>query len=324
MADVVTFGEGMLRLSPPGHQRFEQARALETWSAGAELNVAVGLARLGTSAAWVSRLPLNPLGRLVAGAARAAGVDVTGVRWSEGGRLGLYFVEVGSPPRPSTAFYDRAGSAFATLEAAEFDWPELLHGARVFHTTGITAALSEGCASAAAEALAAARAAGCRTSYDVNFRARLDAPDRWRERAEQVAGDVDILLASAEDAAAVFGVRGEPVDVADELRTLLGVGSVVVSSRLRENGLQRRISAAAGEEFESVLSPPFAAVDPVGGGDAFCAGLLHGLLEGGIRRGLELGAAAAALKQSIPGDVPLLDREEVETLVAGDTVGMSR
>ena len=324
MSEVVTFGEAMLRLSPPGHQRLEHARTLEVWPAGAELNVAVGLARLGTSTAWVSRLPENPLGRLVAAHARSAGVDVDRVLWSDAERLGLYFVEVGAPPRPSAAHYDRAGSAFATLDPDAFDWPALLAGARAFHTSGITAALSEACARATLDALAAARAAGCHTSYDLNFRSRLAPPERWRERAEAVAGSVDLVLTSTEDAERVFGARGEPGEIAEELRHRLGVERVVLSWRVAENGRQRRLSVATGIDLETVASPPFHTVDPVGGGDAFCAGFLHGFLHDGLRRGLELGGAAAALKQSIPGDAPLLDADEVAGLLTHATPSMAR
>src|SRR5919204_4032446 len=160
MAAAVTFGEAMLRLSPPGRRRLEQSQQLDVWPAGAELNVAVGLARLGTPAAWVSRLPRNPLGRLVVAHARAHGVDTSRVVWADDGRLGLYFVEVAAPPRQSGALYDRAGSSFVSLQADELDWPTLLRGARLFHTSGITCALAPACAPAAAQRLKAARAAG--------------------------------------------------------------------------------------------------------------------------------------------------------------------
>ncbi|MGB2952203.1 MAG: sugar kinase [Gaiellaceae bacterium] len=325
-ATVVTFGEAMLRLSPAGRRRLEQVQLLEVWPAGAELNVAVGLARLGTPSAWVSRLPRNALGQLVASQARSHGVDTSRVRWDDGGRLGLYFVEVAAAPRASAALYDRSGSSFARLEPDGFDWPTLLAGARLFHTSGITPALSEECARATTEALAAARAAGCTTSYDLNFRAKLTTPELARDFLGSVAGSVDVLLASAADATSVFGAEGTPLDVGTELRGHLGVPRVVVSARVAgEAGTQARVSVSVGDEVDTVTSPAFGSVDPVGGGDAFCAGFLHGLLEEGARRGLELGGAMAALKQSIPGDFPLVGPEEVEQLLAGtDGVRMTR
>src|SRR3954452_16294058 len=146
----------MLRLTPPGLQRLEQASALDLWIAGAELNVAVALARLGEPVTWVSRLPDNPLGRYVHAHARANGVGTAGVEWAADARLGLLFVEGGQRPRATASLYDRAGSAFATLAPAAFEWPALLDGARALHTSGITPALSPACEQATADALAAA------------------------------------------------------------------------------------------------------------------------------------------------------------------------
>jgi 2-dehydro-3-deoxygluconokinase len=317
--DVVTFGEAMLRLTPPGHRRFEQASALELWVAGAELNVAVALARLGRSAAWVSRLPANALGRRVAGHARASGVDTDGVVWCSDGRLGLMFVEVGSAPRPSATLYDRAGSAFADLDPDEFDWGARLAGAGAFHTSGITPALSDACARATTEALAAARAAGCHTSFDLNFRARLSTADDARGLLESLAPTIDTLIASSGEVEAVFGLGGEPGELAAQLRELLGIERVVVSTRLAAGDhAQRRWSASVdGDASHEADSPAFGTVDPLGGGDAFSAGFLSGLLDGGPARGLEVGGAIAALKQSIPGDFAILEREEVEDLLNG-------
>ena len=322
MAAVVTFGEAMLRFSPPGRRRLEQAAALEVWPAGAELNAAVGLARLGTSVAWVSRLPRNALGRCVEMHARAHGVDTSRVRWSDDARLGLYFLELADAPRTSAALYDRKGSAFATLEPGELDWPALLAGARAFHVSGITPALSDACAQATADALAAARAVGCHTSYDLNFRARLASAEHSRALLEDVLDSVDTVLASAGDAAALFDVRGD--GAAERLRDLLGVETVVLSRRIARNGRQRRLSVLAGVTSESAVSPEYTIVDPLGGGDAFCAGFLHGLLEDGPRRGLEIGVAIAALKHSIPGDAAIVEPAEVERLVAGETARLSR
>ncbi|HXV34594.1 MAG TPA: sugar kinase, partial [Gaiellaceae bacterium] len=219
---MVTFGEAMLRLSPPGRSRLEQARTLEVWPAGAELNVAVGLAKLGLDVAWVSRLPRNPLGEIVLAHARSFGIDVAGVLRADDERLGLYFVEISEPPLASRALYDRAASAFARLDPEELDWPALLAGADAFHVTGITSALSDACARAASDALRAARAAGAATSYDLNLRTRLAPPERWRERLEADAAAVDTLVCSVEDAAAVLGLEGEPAEVAADARDLIG------------------------------------------------------------------------------------------------------
>ena len=318
MADVVTFGEAMIRLTPPGMQRLEQANALDLWVAGAELNVAVGIARLGGSAAWVSRLPDNPLGRRVAAHARANGVDTAHVRWTGEGRLGLFFVEVGQTPRPSATLYDRADSAFASLEPSEFAWPQLVRGAKALHTSGITPALSSGCAKAAAEAVAAARAAGCHTSYDLNFRARLTTPADARRCVEQLAPGIDTLIASIGEVNALFGFTGEPAEVATRLRAEVGVERVVVSTRVTcGDGIQVRRSAFSDDEVVELESPPFVTVDPLGGGDAFTAGFLFGMLARGPRHGLEIAGAVAALKQSIPGDFAIVAPDDVEHVLAG-------
>jgi 2-dehydro-3-deoxygluconokinase len=315
---VVTFGEAMIRLSPPGLQRLEQANVFDLWIAGAELNVAVALARLGEPVGWVSRLPDNPLGRRVLAHARANGVATSAIQWTAQGRLGLMFVEVGQRPRPSATVYDRAGSAFAALDADDFNWPVLLAGARAFHTSGITPALAPDCRRATEDALRAASAAGCHTSFDLNYRARLTAPAEARATVEALATHIDTLIASAGEVEAVFGLRGEPAELAAAVRAELGVPRVVVSGRLDVGyDAQARRSACADGEVVQLDSATFRTVDPLGGGDAFSAGFLSGLLADGPRRGLELGGAIAALKQSIPGDFAIVDADEVELLVNG-------
>lgn len=308
----------MLRLSPPGRMRLEQARTLELWPAGSELNVAVGLARLGSEAAWVSVVPRGALGEIVVAHARSFGVDVSGVLRADG-RLGLYFAELAEPPLPSRALYDRAGTAFAGLDPRAFDWPALLAGAAAFHVSGITAALGDACARAAADALAAARAAGCHTSYDLNLRTLLAPPERWRERVEAVAGSLDTLLCSLDDAGAVFGLRGEPAEVAGTLREQLRIERAVVSRRVPAGGGLRRETVAVGSgRTVGAASPPFRAAEPIGAGDAFAAGFLHGVLAEGVERGLELGGAMAAVKQAVPGDAPVVGPEELELALEGE------
>lgn len=318
MHEVVTFGEAMIRLSPPGRQRIEQAVAFESHVAGAELNVAVAVTRLGHTAAWVSRLPDNPLGRMIAQRAAAYGVETTEIIWASEGRLGLFFLEVGVPPRPSAIIYDRAGSAFAHLSPREVDWERLLRGTRVFHTTGITPAVSEGCAAITREALAAARRSGCLVTFDLNYRSLLWSAEAAHAGISQLLPCVDVLVGSLDDARAIFGLEGSASQVAEELRRQLSVATVVVSQRLTaSDGRQVRHTVAVGEGHHEAVSPEFETVDPVGGGDALCAGLITGLLEGSLERGLQYGAALAALKQTIPGDLALVSRAEVEELVAG-------
>jgi 2-dehydro-3-deoxygluconokinase len=310
MAGVVTFGEAMLRLSPHGRLRIEQAAALDVWPAGSELNVAIGLARLGTPAAWVSLLPRNPLADRVIAHARASGVDTSRVVQVDGERLGLYFVEVAEPPRTTTAWYDRAASAFARLDPRALDWRSLLSGARAFHTTGITPVLSDSCAEAVADALEAARAAGLHTSYDVNLRRQLAPAERARELLERFAPSLDVVLCSADDARALYGEAD-----GDGLRRHLAVGLLVLAE-LDDDG--RTWTAFGDGAAESASAPLVRPVDPIGAGDAFAAGFLHRHLAGApVAEALAWGRAAATLKLTVPGDAPLLDRAEVAACAAG-------
>src|SRR4051812_38365713 len=205
--DVITFGEAMVRLAPAGHRRLEQAYSLDIEVGGAELNTAVGLARLGRSSAWVSRLTDNPLGRLVANRAREAGV-VPQVLFTVQDRVGVYFLEHGAAPRPTGIVYDRADSAMARLEPGAIDWPAVVAGANWFYVTGITAALSASAAAATLEALRAARAAGLTTCLDPNYRSKLWTVDEARAWLTEAIGSVDVLVTNPEDAERFFGVPG--------------------------------------------------------------------------------------------------------------------
>src|SRR5215813_1495541 len=171
--DVVAFGEAMIRLAPPGFRRLEQAQTLDVQVGGAELNTAVAIARLGRSAAWVSRLTRNPLGRVIANRARDAGVSTDHVVWTDDDRVGVYFLEFGAAPRASSVLYDRKGAAIANIRPGMVPWSQVFDKARWFHVTGITPALSHSAAETTREALQAARIAGLRTSIDLNHRVKL-------------------------------------------------------------------------------------------------------------------------------------------------------
>src|SRR5262245_47374180 len=209
MYEVITFGEAMLRLSPPNFRRLEQARGLDVQVGGAELNTAVALARLGRKSAWVSRLTNNPLGRLVANQAREAGVATEHVLWTDDDRVGLYFLEFGAAPRASSVLYDRKGAAIANVRPRMIDWPAIFHGAKWFHVTGITPALAPGAAEATREAVQAARSAGVSVSIDLNYRAKLWSPDaagRWMADCLPIC---DVLITTEEDTEKVLGITGK-------------------------------------------------------------------------------------------------------------------
>src|SRR5262245_53631818 len=161
--EVVTFGEAMIRLSPPNFMRFEQTNSLDLKVGGAELNTAVGLARLGHTAAWVSRLTNNPLGRLIANHAREAGVSSEHIVWTNEDRVGVYFLEFGAAPRASSVIYDRKGAAIANIKPGMVPWSKVFAGAKWYHVTGITPGLSATAAEVTKESLVAAKAAGLQT-----------------------------------------------------------------------------------------------------------------------------------------------------------------
>jgi 2-dehydro-3-deoxygluconokinase len=327
MSDVIAFGEVMIRLAPPHFQRLEQARSLDLEIGGAELNTAVGLVRLGRSAAWVSRLPDNPLGRLVGNRVREAGVCDWHVRYEADGRCGLYFLEFGAAPRASSILYDRADSSISRVAPGMFDWPTVFSGARWFHVTGITAALSPGAAETVAEAMNAARTAGLMVSVDLNYRAKL-----WsREAAARVMGSLlplcDVLMASESDAEHLFGITGgEFAAVAEALAGRFGVKVVVGTRREAPLVWWNRLAAVGWSAGLMYESPWYEVeiVDRLGAGDALAAGVIHGLLDGDLRKGIDYGAALAAIKHTIPGDLPWVTVEEVEAVLAGQGLRVRR
>jgi 2-dehydro-3-deoxygluconokinase len=327
MVDVITFGEVMVRLSPPHFQRLEQARSLDVEIGGAEFNTAAGLARLGRSVAWVSRLPANPLGRLVANRVREIGVSDQFVQFADDGRCGLYFLEFGAAPRASSILYDRADSAIARIHSGLFDWTKILSAAKWFHVTGITVALSAGAAEVVAEAMAAARAAGVTVSVDLNYRAKL-----WSiEQAARVMGQLlplcDVLIASEADAEHLFGITGDDfTEVARGLVEKFGVTTVVGTRREADLVWKNRFAAVAYSAGQTYESPWYEVeiVDRLGAGDALAAGLIHGLLDGDLKKGVAYGAAMGALKHTIPGDLPWISTDEVEAVLQGQGLRVRR
>jgi 2-dehydro-3-deoxygluconokinase len=327
MPEVIAFGEVMVRLAPPHFQRLEQARSLDVEIGGAEFNTAAGLARLGRSTAWVSRLPDNPLGRLVANRVREIGVSTEFVQYDPDARCGLYFLEFGASPRASSILYDRKDSAIARVARGTFDWKSIFAGAKWFHVTGITAALSAGSAEAVEEAMRAARSLGVTVSVDLNYRSKL-----WnRQRAAEVMGTLlpscDVLIASEADAEFLFGITGSDfTEVAGGLVEKFGVKTVVGTRREADLVWRNRFAAvgySAGQTYESAWYE-VEIVDRLGAGDALASGLIHGLLDGDLRKGLDYGAAMGALKHTITGDIPWIATEEVEAVLQGHGLRVRR
>jgi 2-dehydro-3-deoxygluconokinase len=327
MADVITFGEAMIRLSPPNFRRLEQARSLDVQVGGAELNTAVALARLGRSSAWVSRLTDNPLGRLIANHAREAGVATDHLVWTKDDRVGVYYLELGAAPRASSVLYDRKGSAIAAIRPGMVDWTKVFGGACWFHVTGITPALSATAAEATREALAAARGAGLGTSIDLNYRVKLWTPEQAGRCMSELMQLCDYLVTTEEDIERVFGITGKDYEEA-AARTAARFPLKAVAITLRDNPLVWKNSwtAMVWQDSKVLRTRTYEVeiVDRLGAGDSFAAGLIHGLLDGDVQKGLDWGVATSALKHSIPGDFAWVTRAEVEALLQGGGMRISR
>ena len=331
MTDIVTFGETMIRLSPPDHLRIEQTTSLNLSAGGAELSVAAGVARLGLKSAWVSRLPDNPLGRLIGNKGREFGVDVSHVLWADNERVGLYFVEYGAEPRPTRVYYDRKESAFAHIQPGMLDWEKIFCGVRLFHVGGITPALSTSAFEAQKEAMITARKAGCLVSYDVNYRAALWTIEEARKAQLAMMKYVDILITSLPDQPNVTellsGLEGkEPEDVACKVAEKFGFKSVLVTMRKSLSAQRASLTSLAFAENEIYTDRLYEVqtVDPLGGGDACVAGFLTGYLEGDIQHAVRLGNAFSALTQTSPTDMPWPTRAEVEALIVDGGSSMKR
>ncbi len=325
--DIITFGEAMLRLSPPNFHRLEQAHSLDLKVGGAELNTAVGLARLGRSAAWVSRLTDNPMGRLIANRAREAGVATDRVVWTKDDRVGVYFLEFGAAPRASSVVYDRKGAAIANVKPGMFPWPQIFAGVKWFHTTGITPALSTSAAETTREALQAAKVAGVTTSIDLNYRVKLWTTAQAGQWMSEFMPFCDVLITTEEDAEKVFGITGKDFEeVAAKTADKFKLKTVAIT--LRENPLvwKNTWSAIAWHagKIHKTKTYEVEIVDRLGAGDSFAAGFIHASLDGDVQRALDFGTAASAIKHSIPGDFNWVTREEVETLLKGGGLRISR
>ena len=331
MTDIVTFGEAMIRLSPPDHLRIEQTASLNLSAGGAELTVAAGVARLGLGSAWVSRLPDNPLGRLIANKGREFGVDVSHVLWADDERVGLYFVEYGAEPRPTRVFYDRVDSAFAHIQPGMVNWEKVFRGVRLFHVGGITPVLSVSAFEAQKEAMIAARKAGCLISYDINYRVALWSIEDARKAQLPLMEYVDILVTSLPDQPKVTellsGLEGnDPAEVARQIAKKFSFRTVLVTMRKSLSAQRASLTSLAFAENKIYTDRRYEVetVDQLGGGDACVAGFLTGYLEGDVQHAVRLGNALSALTQTSPTDMPWPTRAEVEALIVDGGSSMKR
>ncbi len=318
--DVVTIGETLLRMAPPGQLRIEQAAYFELEAGGTESNTAVALTRLGVRTTWISRMPENALGRRIARTLMGHGVDTSHIVWAEGERLGTFFVEFGDGARATSIIYDRADSAASRMTPDELP-VELFSetGGRHLHLTGITLAISESSAATAGRALALAREAGWSVSFDFNYRSMLWSPEASRQVCHPFAEAADIVFAPIRDAQTHYGLPEEvsPEEALAALRRFFPQATVILTL-----GGDGSIAAAPGEApMRQPIFPGGGTIGRIGAGDAFTAGVLYRYLhhdrEGWLADALRWGAAAAAMKYTIPGDMGLFEREEVAALVEG-------
>lgn len=328
MYDLVTFGEAMVRLSPPHFQRLEQTRSLDVNVGGAELNVAVGVTRFGMRSAWISKLPTNFLGYLIRDRAQEFGVDCSHLIWSDEGRAGLYFLEFGASPRASSVLYDRRGSAVSMVQPKEIDWAKIFSESKHFHVSGITPALSATAAEVTVEALKAAKNAGCTVSYDLNYRKKLWTPTEAKRIQEPMMANVDVLITTEEDTSVVFDIKEKDYEtVAERLAQTYKFKIVGITLREDLSVWRNNWTAIVYQDGKIFRDRKYEVeiVDRVGGGDSFTAGFLYGWLEeGDVEKGLRYGNAFAVLKHTFPGDFNWTTREGVEALLKGAGLRISR
>ena len=332
MADVVCFGEIMLRLSAPGHERLLQSPRFDAALGGAETNVAVALAGFGTDVAVATALPDNPLGDATLAALRGFGVGTDAI-CRRGERLGIYYVETGSGYLATRVTYDRTGSALATVQPDDLDWPAILADARWLHITGITPALSRAAAEATRAAVACAGALGVTVSCDANYRSKL-----WNYGAspaavmQEIVSGVDVLIGGADDFREMLGIVASP-SVAGDYGTLfetLSAQAMTAYPNLRMvAGTWRDVRGATSNGWSGCLRSRSEfhraryydighIADRIGTGDAFTAGLIYRLIDGAPpATALEFAVAAGCLKHAIPGDFHRTGVQEVEDLLSG-------
>ncbi|WOK08445.1 sugar kinase [Imperialibacter roseus] len=342
MKKVVTFGEIMLRLGTPGVLRLSQTTSFDVVYGGGESNVAVSLANYGIPVDFVTRLPKNDLGECALMEMRKRGVGTDKIIFG-GDRLGIYFLETGAVSRGSKVVYDRAHSAIAEIKKGMVDWESVFSGARWFHWTGITPAISQGAADACLEAVQTARKMGLTISTDLNYRAKL-----WKYGVEpeeimtELTSYCDIILGNEEDAEKHFGIKPDGLDITKQGEHVKAEAFLSVCQQMMKKfpnakkvitTLRGSISAShntwAGVLYDGTTmfkSPEYQIthiVDRVGGGDSFMGGLIYGLLTypDDDQHALNFAVAASCLKHTIVGDANLATLEEVKKLMAGDASG---
>jgi len=333
---VVTFGEIMLRLSPPNYQRLIQADSFDVTYGGGEANVSVSLSNFGLDSYYVTKLPPNPVGDAALNHLRRFGVK-TDYIVRGGDRLGIYFLETGAAQRSSKVIYDRAYSAIADAKVGDFDWDEIFKDTKWFHFTGITPALSDTAAELTLEAVKKAKQNKIKVSCDLNYRGKLWSPEKANKIVSQLMEYVDIILGNEEDAEKIFGIKAPESDistgqlnkegyklVAQELIKRFKLELVAITLRESYSASDNGWFALAydGKKLYSSNKYKIHIIDRVGGGDAFAGGLIFSLINGNqVQEALNFAVAASCLKHTIHGDFNLLSKDEVISLQKGNASG---
>lgn len=328
----------MLRMSAPGRELLLQHPQLAVHAGGAEANVGVSLAHLGHAVAVVSTVPANPLGEYAVGELRRHGVDTTAVRRTEG-RMGLYFLTTGAVQRASEVVYDRADSAFANSSAADYDWDTLLAGADWLHLSGVSPALNPAMAQATLAAARAARARGVKVSFDGNFRPSLWA--RWQGDAPGILRELfacaELVFADYRDIGVVLGGDFKQGDVRERVDAA-AAQAFAAFPRLQWMACTQRTphsvdnhalgAMLVGRDGTRAVAPTremLGIVDRIGGGDAFAAGILHGMMRGFAPDAIvRFGLAAGCLKHSIPGDFNPVSEADIMALTGEERFDVRR
>jgi len=315
---LLTVGEAMLRLSVPPTQLLLDATRLDVHVAGAESNVAVAVSRMGKKAAWLSRLTQNPIGLRVVQTLVGYGVDCSEVVFTDDDRVGTYFLEFGSLPRPTIVTYDRKNSAASKMTDTTFDL-SVINQTQYVHLTGITAAISDSCYGLVQKIIEIANANSVPVVFDINYRALLWSAKECRDKLTPLLKHVSTLIVSRRDVEGVFDIRGEVADQLKQLHQRFGVPQIAIT--VGDKG-------AVGYEREQLYEIPaytVQMVDRIGAGDSFAAGVICGLLEGSFELGLRYGVAMSALQLTLAGDIFRLGRADVLRLMnAGSLSGLVR
>jgi 2-dehydro-3-deoxygluconokinase len=335
---IVCFGELLLRLGAPGRQLLLQSPQLDVLVGGAEANVAVSLARFGHEAALISVIPDNPLGSAALAEIRKHGVDIRRVS-SASGRMGLYFLVQGAMQRPSEVIYDRAGSAFASTDPTQYDWQQLLKGSDWLHVSGVTPALGERAAQCAIEAVQTARKLGVRVSFDGNFRPKLW--QAWQGHApsilRQVMSEANVMFADHRDIAVVLETDFPQSNIQAQIEAAAKAAfsafprlekfatTIRVQHSVDHHSLSAMMVMRDGSLHHAPAMELNSIVDRIGAGDAFAAGVLHGIMSAmDDENSLRFGLAAAALKHSIHGDFNLIGVDDVAACAAQERLDVRR